>query len=103
MSETLSLQAVRHLAHLARLRPDEEQLQSYQHQLSVVLDHFAKLEELDVQGIEPMAHPAPITNRLDEDIARPSLGIKELLKLAPVIHDDFLVVPKVIETGAESS
>ena len=102
MSEILSLQAVRHLAKLARLRPDEEQLQAYQHQLSEVLDHFTRLKELDVDDIEPMAHPAPITNRLDEDIVRPSLDTDKLLKLAPATKNDFLVVPKVIDTDADS-
>ena len=67
MAQRLSIDEVRHVAKLARLRLTDEQLERYRGQLSAVLDHIAKLSELDVEGVEPMAHPSDLTNRLDDD------------------------------------
>ncbi len=52
---------------------------------------------MDVEGVEPMAHPLPITNHLDEDVIEPSLPVETLLDLAPMTEGPFLTVPKVID------
>jgi len=96
MPEPLSTQQVRHVAKLARLRLSDEQLELYRGQLSSVLEHIAKLSELDVAGIEPMAHPTEMTNRLDEDEVSPPMPIEDLLRNAPAVEDRYLAVPKVL-------
>ncbi len=102
MSDRLTLDEVRHVAKLARLRLTDEQLQQYRGQLSTILDHIAKLNELDVQGVEPMAHPGDLTNRLDEDAVGASLDIEQVLTIAPATEAHFLAVPKVLTDETSS-
>ena len=101
MPQRLTLDEVRHVAKLARLQLTDEQLQQYRNQLSSVLEHIAKLSELNVEGVEPMAHPSDVTNRLDEDTVGESMSVQQLLSMAPAVQDHFLAVPKVLaeQTG----
>ena len=99
MPDRLSLDEVRHVAKLARLRLTDEQLEKYQTQLSAVLDHIAKLSELDVEGVEPMSHPSDLVNRLDDDNVGESLAVEKVLALAPDTKDGYLAVPKVLADG----
>jgi aspartyl-tRNA(Asn)/glutamyl-tRNA(Gln) amidotransferase subunit C len=102
MSKRLSLDEVRHVAKLARLRLTDEQLELYRDQLSTVLDHIGKLNELDVDGVEPMAHPSDLTNRLDPDEPVASFTVEQVLNMGPAIEDHFLAVPKVLADEGES-
>jgi aspartyl-tRNA(Asn)/glutamyl-tRNA(Gln) amidotransferase subunit C len=96
MPEPLSMDEVRHVAKLARLRVDDAQLERYGAQLSAVLDHVAMLGRLDLAAVEPMAHPLDVTNRLDEDEVAPPMAIDDLLRNAPAAEARFLAVPKVL-------
>ena len=98
---TLDLDEIRHVARLARLRLSDQELELYRTQLSSNLDHIAKIGELNVDGVEPMAHPSDLTNRLDDDVVEEALPRDVLLALAPEVEDSFLSVPKVLD-GAES-
>ena len=101
MSERLTLDEVRQVAKLARLRLTDEQLERYRSQLSSVLDHIAKLNELNVEGVEPMAHPSDLVNRFDEDRVAESLDVEQVLAIAPAVEGHFLAVPKVLADGDE--
>lgn len=94
--EPLTLEEVRHVAKLARLRLGDSQLETYRAQLGSILDYIAKLNELDVAGVEPMAHPMDLVNRLDEDEVLPSMPTEDLLRNAPAVEDRYLAVPKVL-------
>ena len=96
MPDRLSLDEVRHVAKLARLRLTDEQLEKYRGQLSAVLDHIAKLSELDVEGVEPMAHPSDLVNRLDDDNVSEPLAVEKVLAIAPATEQGYLAVPKVL-------
>ncbi len=102
MSDRLTLDEVRHVAKLARLRLTDDQLEQYRGQLSKILDHIAKLNELDVEGVEPMAHPGDVTNRLDDDEVGASLDVEQVLTLAPATETHFLAVPKVLTDETSS-
>ncbi len=102
MPSPLSLDEVRHVAKLARLRLSDEQLEQYRGQLSSVLDHIARISELDVEGVEPMAHPGDLTNRLDDDEVGASLDVEQVLALAPATEGHFLAVPKVLTDETSS-
>ncbi len=95
MAELLNLDEVRHVAKLARLNLSHEQLQQYRRELSSVIAHIAKLNELDVQGVEPMAQPHDLTNRLDDDEVVAPMPVEQVLGAAPAVKDRFLAVPKV--------
>ena len=96
MGELLNLDEVRRVAKLARLKLSDEQLQQYRGELSSVLEHIAKLSELDVHNVEPMSHPHDLTNRLDEDEVIAPMGVEQLLQIAPAVQDQLLAVPKVL-------
>jgi aspartyl/glutamyl-tRNA(Asn/Gln) amidotransferase C subunit len=100
--EPLSLDDVRHVARLARLRLDDAQLEHYRIQLSAVVSHLTKIAELDLADVEPMAHPLDITNRLADDVIADPLPIEALLENAPNVEGRFLAVPKVLGEGGES-
>lgn len=88
---------VEHVAKLARLRLSPEELAVHEKQLGAILDYVAKLERLDVQGLEPLVHPAESANVFRDDVPRPSLTKAEALANAPERNDDFFIVPKVVE------
>jgi len=96
MPPALSLQEVLHIAALSRLRLTDEQADAYRTQLASVLDHISRLNELDVEGVEPLAHPLEITNRLADDKIEPAMPVEALLRIAPATEGSFLAVPKVL-------
>jgi aspartyl-tRNA(Asn)/glutamyl-tRNA(Gln) amidotransferase subunit C len=99
MAVRLTLDEVRHVAKLARLRLNEAQIEQYRAQLATVLDHVARLQAVDVEGIEPMSHPLPLTNRLADDVVEPSMPVVDLLRNAPAVEGSYLAVPKVLGDG----
>lgn len=96
VDKQLTNQEVEHVAKLARLRLTDEQIKQYRIQLSSILKHIAKLSELNVEGVEPMAHPSDISNRLDEDNTTVSLTQNEVLLIMPKVEGEYLAVPKVL-------
>jgi aspartyl-tRNA(Asn)/glutamyl-tRNA(Gln) amidotransferase subunit C len=95
----LSAEEVERLATLARLRLTPEEIESFRQQLSAVLEHVQRLATLDISGVEPMAHPLEIVNRMDEDEVAEPMPVEALLALAPAVEDRFLAVPKVVGAG----
>jgi len=85
-----------HVAKLARLRISPEQVEPFRVDLSNILDHVAKLSEIDTQSVEPMTHPLSIVNRLAADLPGPTMPIESLLRNAPSAEGSFLAVPKVL-------
>lgn len=96
MSENAPMD-VDYVAKLARIELTDEEKSTYQRQLGDVLTYFQKLQELDVDGVEPTAHAFPRYNVWDEDEAKPGLSSEKALKNAPQSRQDQVVVPKVIE------
>jgi aspartyl/glutamyl-tRNA(Asn/Gln) amidotransferase C subunit len=96
MPAQLTLEEVRHVARLARLHLDDEQLEAYRVQLATIIEHFDTIAALDVTGIEPMAHPSDLVNRLGDDVPSPPMPIEQLLANAPDAEPPYLAVPKVL-------
>ncbi len=96
---SLSLDEVRRIAALARLRLSAEEERLFQGQLSAILEHVDELAKLDLSGVEPMTHalaagePSP----LRPDGVRPSLPPEEALANAPARADTAFRVPRIIE------
>jgi aspartyl-tRNA(Asn)/glutamyl-tRNA(Gln) amidotransferase subunit C len=88
---------VEHVAKLARLQLSGEELDRYGAQLAAILDYIAKLEKLDVAGLEPLAHAVDTSNVFREDEPRPCLPREAALQNAPEKTGDFFIVPKIIE------
>jgi aspartyl-tRNA(Asn)/glutamyl-tRNA(Gln) amidotransferase subunit C len=80
----------------------KEKLQTLAQQLESILEYVAKIGEVDVSGVEPMAHALPISNVLREDIPEPALPLEKVLQNAPDVDGPFFKVPKIIG-GEEDS
>jgi aspartyl-tRNA(Asn)/glutamyl-tRNA(Gln) amidotransferase subunit C len=98
-ASSLTLQEARHVAKLARLRVDDAALEVFRSQLASILGYMEKLNELDVSGVEPVAHPTALTNRLDDDVPTAAMPLADLLRNAPATEDRYLAVPKVLGDG----
>ena len=103
MEPKISLEQVRHVAKLARLALDEEKLRKLAPQLESILEYIAKIGEVDVSGVEPMAHVLPLANVLREDVAKAPLPLEEVLKNAPDTDGRFFKVPKIIGGDEDSA
>jgi aspartyl-tRNA(Asn)/glutamyl-tRNA(Gln) amidotransferase subunit C len=88
---------VRYIAHLARIALTPEEEQKLGAQLGQILGHIAKLKELDVSGVEPTAHAAPLVNVTRPDQVRPSLPHDEAMRNAPAQANGLFTVPKIVE------
>ena len=96
MTERISTDDVAHVARLARLELGPDELESFTSQLRAVLDHAADLDSLDLDGVEPTAHPLPLSNVLRPDEVGPTLDPDEVLAAAPAIEDRQFKVPPVL-------
>ena len=96
----LDEEAVRKVARLSRLAVEENQIPRYAEQLSSILEHIERIQELDVDGVEPMAHPLPLNTRLDEDVPVAGMPVETLLENAPSVEGDYISVPKVLGEGS---
>ncbi len=99
----ISLDQVRHVAKLARLQLSDEQLRKFTDQLEPILQYVAKIAEVDVNGIEPMAHPLPLHNVLRDDVPQPALPLENVLQNAPDTDGPFFKVPKIISGDEDSA
>ncbi len=100
MSETLTDDEVLRVAKLSRLRLGDDEVHHFAGQLSRVLAFMSKLNELNLDGVEPMAHPSDVTNVLREDVEQPGLSVEAALANAPGKMESFFAVPKIIGDGA---
>ena len=96
----LTDEQVRHVAKLSRLNLTDEQIHRFAGQLSDILGYVAKLNELDVDGIEPMAHAMDIANVLRDDSPTTPLPVETVLANAPDQSPPFFKVPKVLGEGS---
>ena len=80
----LSRDQVLHVAKLARLELTEEELERFAGELSKVLDHIEKINELgDLADVPPTSHVVNVENALRADEPRPSIPLETALESAP--------------------
>ncbi|MBV8351355.1 MAG: Asp-tRNA(Asn)/Glu-tRNA(Gln) amidotransferase subunit GatC [Verrucomicrobia bacterium] len=88
---------VEYVAELARIKLTPEEIETFRSQLGQVLDHVAKLNEVDVSDVEPMAHSFPVYNVFRADEPRESLDREAALFNAPRQAQGLFIVTKVVE------
>lgn len=93
----LSREQVEHIADLARLALDEEEKALYQEQLSAILEHFERLQELDTEAISPTATVLPLHSMMRDDEARSSFSRGNILSNVPAAEKGCFEVPAVLE------
>jgi len=88
----LTLDEVRHVAELAKLRLSEEEIAEYAEQLSAILAYADTLSEVDTSGIPPTPYVLPLENVMRADKPAASLSNEEALVNAPDSADGFFRV-----------
>ena len=84
---------VLHVARLARLQLREEEIEPMARELSAIVEHVAKIGELDLDGVPPTSHVVEVTGRLRPDEPRPCLPREVALAQAPDATDEGFLVP----------
>lgn len=88
---------VRRIAHLARIKVPDEEVEGLRGELNAILSFVETLSEVDVDGVEPMTSVIPMSMRTRDDVVTDG-GIAALVTVnAPAAEDHFFTVPKVIE------
>ena len=88
---------IQYVANLARIALLPEQEARLAAQLGDILGYVKKLEELDITGVEPMAHAVPLANVFRADEVQPSISQQDALANAPKQVNGLFVVPKIVE------
>ncbi len=94
---SLTPDQVRWVAHLARLKLTDAELETMTRQLSAIIDYVGQLQELNTDNVEPLAHPLPVHNVFRKDEPEASLPVDTALQNAPDRRGDFYGVPAVLE------
>ncbi|HUB72615.1 MAG TPA: Asp-tRNA(Asn)/Glu-tRNA(Gln) amidotransferase subunit GatC [Solirubrobacteraceae bacterium] len=89
----IAREEVLHVASLARLALAEEEIEPMARELSAVLEHVARIGELDLEGVAPTSHVVEVTGALRPDEPRPCLPREVALAQAPAVADDGFLVP----------
>lgn len=102
MSEKVTVAEVERVAELAHLELTSEERGRMLHDLNVILDYVAELDELDTAGVEPLAEVSELQieggeTGLRRDSLVPSLDRGAVMPHAPETDGAFFKVPKVIE------
>ena len=85
-----------HVARLARLALTPDEIERTTSQLGAMLEHFADIERLDLDDVEPMTQPYPLRNVLRADVVQPGLDRDEVLAAAPDAFEGRFRVPPII-------
>ena len=88
---------VERIAHLARLELNEQDIPAYTENLSSILNLIDKMQQIDTDGVEPLAHPLDAVQRLRADEVTELNQRDKLQAVAPAVEEGLFLVPKVIE------
>lgn len=100
MSEKIDETQVRKVAKLSRLDLTDSEIQEFTGQLEAILEYVDKMNELDTEHVEPLAHCLPLSNCLREDRVSESFGADAILANAPARDGDFFKVPRILDDNS---
>jgi aspartyl-tRNA(Asn)/glutamyl-tRNA(Gln) amidotransferase subunit C len=87
---------VAHLARLARLALDDDELDRFGSQLDVIITAVSRISDLDTEDVPPTSHALPLTNVTRPDEVRPGLSQQQALAAAPAAEDGRFRVPRIL-------
>ncbi len=93
----LSREQVKHIATLARVGLSDEDVDRFGEQLSVILDYFERLRQVNTEGVPPTAHTLALHNVWREDEAGPSMDKEAMLANAPMREGDHFRVRVILD------
>ncbi|MHC0053834.1 Asp-tRNA(Asn)/Glu-tRNA(Gln) amidotransferase subunit GatC [Actibacterium sp. D379-3] len=94
---SIDTDTARRVAHLARIAVDESDLPALAGELSQILTFMEQLNEVDVEGIEPMTSVTPMRLKRRTDVVTDGNMQEKILSNAPDAREGFFAVPKVVE------
>ena len=94
---SVDLNAVRRIAHLARIGVSEAETPHLRAELNAILAFVQALDEVDVEGVEPMTSVLPMRLPMRDDVVTDGDIAEQVLANAPLTEDGFFLVPKVVE------
>ena len=94
---TIDTDTARKVAHLARIRVEEERLPALAREFDAILGFIEQLNEVDVEGVEPMTSVTPMRLKRRQDVVTDGNQQDKVLLNAPDAREGFFAVPKVVE------
>ena len=88
---------VRRIAHLARIAVAENEVDHLKGELNAMLSFVEQLDEVNVEGVEPMTSVTPMAMKKRADLVTDGEIADDVVKNAPMSEDNFFLVPKVVE------
>ena len=100
MAQKIDQQQVKKVAKLARLDLTETEIEEFTIQLGSILEYVEKMNQLDTEKVEPLAHCLPVSNVFREDFVKESIGTQKALENAPQKDESFFKVPKILDENS---
>ncbi|GGY09232.1 Asp-tRNA(Asn)/Glu-tRNA(Gln) amidotransferase subunit GatC [Paludibacterium paludis] len=94
---SLTHQDVARIAKLARIAVTDDEIESVGAQLNTIFGLIEKMQAVNTDGIEPMAHPQETALRLRDDVVTETNRREAFQAVAPQVEAGLFLVPKVIE------
>ena len=94
---SVDVQTVRRIAHLARIAVSDEEVLRLEGEINGILAFFEQLNEVNVDGVEPMTSVTPMKMKQRDDVVTDGGIADDIVKNAPATDDHFFLVPKVVE------
>lgn len=88
---------VRRIAHLARIAVADSEVEHLRGELNAMLAFVEQLQEVNVEGVEPMTSVTPMAMKKRADVVTDGGIAENIVKNAPATADHFFLVPKVVE------
>ncbi|MBN8252699.1 Asp-tRNA(Asn)/Glu-tRNA(Gln) amidotransferase subunit GatC [Priestia flexa] len=93
----ISVEQVKHVAHLARLAVTDEEAALFTKQLDAIITYAEQLDELDTTNVKPTSHVLDVKNVMREDKPAKGLPVEDVTKNAPDHKDGYVRVPTILE------
>ncbi|MEK4547114.1 Asp-tRNA(Asn)/Glu-tRNA(Gln) amidotransferase subunit GatC [Bacillus sp. FSL L8-0173] len=93
----ISIEEVKHVAHLARLAITDEEAEMFTEQLDSIISFAEELNEVDTDNVEPTTHVLKMKNVMREDEAGKGLPVEDVMKNAPDYKDGYVRVPSILD------
>lgn len=85
------------VAKLARIRVEQDALPALASEFNTILGFIEQLNEVDVEGVEPMTSVTPMRLKRRADVVTDGDQQAKVLSNAPDAREGFFAVPKVVE------
>ena len=94
---SVDLATVKRVAHLARIRVTDDEAEALKGELNAILGFVEQLNEVNVEGVEPMTSVLPMAMKRHQDRVTDGEIAADIVAHAPLAEDHYFVVPKVVE------